>query len=131
MSGLLLVLMLAAGIVTNVWVYNLAATIVGHGIAVIVRLVVGERAWLRWLALPAELHHELWPFALPGLLLTAVYELVTRDWLQFGSALVLILAWARSRNWPDDDDRWRRRRRKMLARVQRQGGRLVIAPATA
>lgn len=131
MSGLLLVLMFTAGVVANVWVYSLVATIAGHYTARIVRDLVGDRAWLRWLALPAELHHELWPFALPGLLLSAVYEFLTRDWLQFGSALVMLAIWARTRNWPGDDDRWRRRRRKLAATVQRQGGRLVITPAPA
>lgn len=128
--GVLVWLLLAAAVMlANVWTYNLGVLLLCRLVENIVRMLAGEREWLRWLALPAELHHELWPFAGPGIFISAAACAATRDWTGVGAAVVLAVAWWLTRKWPSDDDRWRRRRRKLLATVQRQGGRLVIMPS--
>lgn len=73
-------------------------------------------------------HQELWPFALPGIILPLLTTPTRSAWLPLIGALET-LAWWKSRNWPSDDDRWNRRRRKAANIVRQLGGRLVVRAA--
>jgi len=104
------------------WIIAFASALIGQARA------HGPKAEALWRSL-ARAHQELWLFAPPGLLLSAVQDWHSpAPWLMVFDAINL-WNWWHYRNWPDDNH-WKRRAKKAKEAVAVRAGRLVVVPST-
>lgn len=77
----------------------------------------------------ADLHREIRPFALPGILVILSRDVRGHHWVDALVCMVSLYVWWISRNWPDDhDERWKKRAKRLGEAVRRQGAKLAVVP---